>query len=90
MWLSFHPCCFSISGKMSVGCMYKMFTVLETFGIIVSNYPLNMYRIKVTERKVVGLNVLLGTYIWQAWPVALLLPHQEHLYTFHVLFLYGM
>jgi hypothetical protein len=58
-----------------------------------------MYYIKVTEIKVVDFNVayilhrmfhVLGTYIWLAWLVVLLLPYQEDLYTFHILFLYGM
>jgi hypothetical protein len=33
---------------------------------------------------------MLGTHIWLAWLVVVLLPHQQDLYTFHVLFLYGM
>lgn len=38
--------------------MYKTFTVLEALEIIISNYALNLYRIKVIELKVVGLNVI--------------------------------
>jgi hypothetical protein len=44
--------------QMSVRCMYKTFTVLEALEIIISNYALNLYRIKVIELKVVGLNVI--------------------------------